>query len=169
MREPVGRVVLLLTTAFSLLFGSWAYASEGIANAYELKIQADRLLREGRIVQAIPLYERVLHHNKRFANAYYNLATAYYLQKELGRAAENLAVFLKLRPEDGEAYYNLACLKLRLGVLSEAVQCLRKAGRCVCSPRLSQKIKEALCFTKDLRSQNPEIQNLTLYLAQTSV
>ena len=129
-----------------------------------LKIKADRHLQGGQIERAILLYERVLREDSAFANAYYNLATAYYVKGNLWKALESLEAFLQLRPEDAEALYNLGCLKLRLGNFDEAMKCFLKAENCPCSRLISRKIKEALRFTKGLRTENPEIQELLAYL-----
>ena len=142
----------------------------GVANAattpkvFNLKVEADQFLKRGQIERAISLYQRVLNEDSRFANAYYNLATAYYLRGELGKAAENLEAFLHFRPEDTEALYNLGCLKIRLGSFEEAMKCFLKAENCPCTRLISRKIKEALRFTKDLRRENSETQQLMAYL-----
>ena len=129
-----------------------------------LKVEADQLLKQGQIERAISLYQKVLRKDERFANAYYNLATAYYLRGELGKAADNLEVFLQFHPEDGEALYNLGCLKIKFGSFGEAMDCFLKAENHPSSRLISHKIKEALRFTKDLRRENPETQNLIAYL-----
>lgn len=148
--------------AGSLLFGgSLAWAAP---NGVQLKIEADHLLKQGELSRAISLYEQVLDEDRSFANAYYNLATAYYLQGELAKAAFNLERFVRLRPKDAEALYNLGCLKIRLGALNEAVKCFLRAEKCPCTRLISRKIKEALRFTKDLHGQDPETQKLLAYV-----
>lgn len=139
-----------------------------VSEAKELKIKADQLLKQGRIVPAIQLYEKVLEKNRDFANAHYNLATAYFQQGEIKKAVFHLEEFVRLRPHDAEALYNLGCLKLRLGSLEEASKCFRQARDCSSSLLMSQKIREALHFLKDLSRQNPQTQNLFTYLLATS-
>lgn len=160
MTQNLGRfkVFALLPLLFLSLGGkAWAAAPP---QALHLKIEGDRLLKEGQIERAISFYRRVLREERDFANAYYNLATAYYLKGELGKAAENLESFLRFEPKDSEALYNLGCLKIRLGRFNEAMRCFLKARNSPSSRLISQKIKEALHFTKDLSRENPETQKL---------
>lgn len=162
-KRILGSKLLVGVSLLLLSLGGGAYASSP-SQGLNLKIQADQLLKRGRIEQAISLYETVLKKERGFANAHYNLATAYYLKGELGKAAESLKVFLHFHPDDAEALYNLGCLKIRLGDFDEAMDCFLKAENCPCSRLISRKIKEALRFTKDLRTENPETQNLIAYL-----
>ena len=167
MSKRVLGLKVLMGASLLLFLGGGAYAlspSQGL----NLKVQADQLLKQGRIEQAISLYETVLREDGGFANAHYNLATAYYLKGELGKATESLKAFLHLRPNDAEALYNLGCLKIRLGDFDEAMKCFLKAENCPCSRLISRKIKEALRFTKGLRNENPQTQQLIAYLLTLS-
>lgn len=163
LRVPITFACLLLLL---LLHGGSGQAA--VSQAFDLKVEADRLLKQGKIEQAIPLYEKALQQDAAFANTRYNLATAYYLQGKIEKAAENLEAFVNLHPNDAEVLYNLGCLKLRLGVFEEAWACFLKARGCPCSRLMSQKIKEALHFMKDLQNQNPETQQLVAYLVTGS-
>lgn len=163
-RFKVSGGIFLLFFLFSLTRQA---SAEALPQGYDLKRGADQFLKDGQIEAAIPLYQRVLEQNPDFANAYYNLATAYYLRGGLEKAAENLEAFLLRRPKDAEALYNLGCLKLRLGAFREAHQYFRRASECPIPRFLGPKIKEALLFVKDLRDQNPETQELLAYLLTT--
>ena len=142
-----------------------ATASAASVGTIEKKIEADRLLKKGWIEKAIPLYEEVIRENKRFSNAYYNLATAYYLEGDLEKAVQNLEAFLRIEPLDIEARYNLGCLKLRMGKFEEAQKHFQWA---LDGPSRSSlflpKIKEALLLLKDLHNQNPQNRQLLAYL-----
>ena len=155
---------IFLVTLFVFLSLPAGNGSASVPEVMDLKIQADHLLKQGQIERAIPLYETVLQKDGRFANAYYNLATAYYLQNELEKALENLEAFVRLRPHDAEALYNLGCLKLRKGAFQEAWKCFLKAEHCPCTRSISTQIKKALHFSKGLQSQDPETQKLIAYL-----
>jgi len=139
-----------------------AFSHETIAS----KMRADALLKKGRMDTAVSLYEKVIHKDPRFANAYYNLATAYYLKGNIRKALENLESFVNLRPGDAEALYNLGSLKLQLGDFEEAQGYFQRAQDCSSSPLLCQKIRQALDVLKGLR-QNPETQKLLAYLLTT--
>lgn len=137
-------------------------ASESVL---ELKVKADQLMKGRNIERAIPLYEQVLRKDREFANAYYNLAVAHYLQGNLKKAADNLTHFVRLRPEDPEGHYNLACLKLRFGAFEEAEELFLKAKQCPSCPKsLSERIKKALHYVKDLRNEPARTQELLAYL-----
>lgn len=159
--------LLLIVFLFFLVFSKGADAAS-TPQVFGLKVRADHLLKRGETDRAILLYENVLKQDRAFANAYYNLATAYYLRGDLGKAAENLEAFLALRPEDAEALYNLGCLKMRLGRFDEAMKCFLRAENCPCTRLISRKIKEALHFMKDLKEQDSETRKLLAYLLSGS-
>ncbi len=154
---------------FCAFFLCRAEAWASPAPPLDLKIAADRLLKQHQIERAIVLYERVLREDGEFANAHYNLATAYYLQGDLWKAMLSLEAFLRFRPDDAEALYNLGCLKLRVGAFEEAWHCFLRAENCPSTRLVSRKIKEALHFMKDLELQNPETKDLLAYLFTSSV
>lgn len=149
---------------FLLLLFEAGTALAASPGAFEMKVQADSLLKQGQAARSILLYEKVLQQNPRLANAYYNLATAYYLEKKLEKAIQNLESFVSLEPNDAEALYNLGCLKLRMGHFEDARDCFLTAKNCPSAQLVSQKIKEALRFTKDLQSEKPETRELLAYL-----
>ena len=128
------------------LFMQFAQASQADVISPQLlasKMRADRLLKEGRLGPSIFLYEKILAQEPSMANAYYNLATAYYLLGNTEKTLENLEIFVGLRPQDAEALYNLGCLKLRAGALTKAQHYLLQAQACSPALPLEQKIKEA--------------------------
>lgn len=128
--------------------------------AVEMKRYADRLLQEGQTGRAISVYQRVLRHEKGFANAYYNLATAHYLRGDLKESARTLEIFIQLRPYDAEALYNLGCLKLRLGALKEARGVFLLGAKCSPDGFMAEKIHEALHLFQGLDTLNPQTQRL---------
>jgi len=128
--------------------------AEAASPLQTVKVKADAFLRQRQLDSAIPLYQRIIRKDGAFANAHYNLATAYFLQGEIAQAAKSLETFLALRPDDGEALYNLGCLKLRLGNFVVAEGYFQKAAGCLPTPLLHQKIKEALQLLKGLRQPN---------------
>lgn len=162
----LGVIAAILWMALQSLAPCIACASPD--DTHSLKVQADKLLKQGQINEAITRYEIVLRRDQSFANAYYNLATAYHVQGNFKKASENLEAFVRLEPNDAEALYNLGCLKLRLGVFEQASRCFRRAGRYPCADEISAKITEALHFMKDLRSQTTETQKLMTYLLSGS-
>ena len=138
------------------------------AGVLERKVEADCLLKKGETVRAIRLYRNILKEDSAFSNAHYNLATAYYLTGNLGKASESLENFLRRQPTDIEARYNLGCLYLRLGRFYEAEKQFRTALHGPANSRLLQKTKEALHFLEDLRNQNSDSRRLFTYLVTGS-
>ena len=76
---------IFLVTLFVFLSLPAGNGSASVPEVMDLKIQADHLLKQGQIERAIPLYETVLQKDGRFANAYYNLATAIISRMSLKR------------------------------------------------------------------------------------
>ncbi len=165
MKEKIHKSgIVRIAALLFVFFNSGAVIAAATPTPLNLKVRADQLLKQGRIGQAIPLYERVLRLDAKFANVYYNLATAYYLQNEVNKAAENLEAFTRLQPDDAEALFNLGCLKLQRGNFKEACKCFLRAQDCPCSQLISREIKKAHRFMKGLESQNLETQKLVTYL-----
>lgn len=161
MKRIIWNLILWLATILPVIsFPDTIEASSSSSKFFETKVHADTLLKSGHIEAAIPLYEKAIEGNPKFANAYYNLATAYYLRGQVLKAVENLEIFVTLKPRDSEALYNLACLKLKLGNWGDAEEYFFAALDCSSSPFFCQKIKEALQFMKDLRRENPETEKL---------
>ncbi len=159
----LGVLALILVAAGEGL----GYAASG--RIVDIKVRADQFLKQRQVAEAIPLYKRVLREDRQFANAYYNLAVAYYVSGDLKQAAENLESFVTLRPEDAEGHYNLASLKLRMGQFGEAEKSFRKADQCPsCPSSLSRRIKKALHYMKDLHEESPEAKKLIAYLLSGS-
>ena len=138
-----------------IAMASFVFCYAGQAEAFSpqvlsIKMRADALLKKGEVKRSVLLYEKVLREEPHFANVYYNLATAYYLQGEMGKALENLERFIELNPYDAEALYNLGCFKLRVGDFNAADVCFQRARDCSTSSELGQNIRQALQFLKDL-------------------
>ena len=124
--------------------------------------RADALLKAGQKEKAVRMYEALLKRDPEFANAHYNLATAYFLAGEPKKAMVHLEAFVALLPQDAEALYNLGCLKLRSGNFGEAERCFRRSYRIPSLFRL--KNKEALQWLKSLKRQPSETQRVFSYL-----
>ena len=164
MNQITVKYTFFVAATLVLLLHQAGITSAAPSESVPLKVKADQLVKQGRFDRAIPIYERVISSDPGFANAYYNLAMAYYLVGEFKMAAASLESFLKLQPLDAEALYNLGCLRLRLGNLRQALECFLRAERCPYSDLIPQKIKEALQYMKDLQNQTPEAQKLIAYL-----
>jgi tetratricopeptide (TPR) repeat protein len=168
MNRTRGKYMVIAAGALVFLLHQAGTGTASPSESVSLKVKADQMLKRGQLDRAIPLYGRVILSEPRFANAYYNLATAYYLRGKFEMAAASLESFLNLQPLDAEALYNLGCLKLRLGNLKQALECFLRAERCPYADLIPQKIQEALQFMKDLQNQTPETQKLVAFLLSGS-
>lgn len=75
---------------------------------------ADDYLRAGKPDEAIMEYEMAVVDNPFSTAVYFNMAIAYYEVRNIEGAVSALEKLIALAPEDVEAHYNLACLKLYL-------------------------------------------------------
>ena len=91
-----------------------------IAQALRHKNSADAFLRRDQVSLAIGEYQKAVALNPRSTAAYFNLAVAYYSEKNWKGAKRALRKVLALDKHDAEARYNLACLSLREGNLEGA-------------------------------------------------
>ena len=99
--------------------------------------------------------------------AYFNLAIAYYAQRNIRAAAENLERVLGFDPADGEARYNLACLRLYQGDVEEAKLQFEKAVFCCFSHSIfGRKSREALELIHQFSLLDVSTQELLLFVTQ---
>ncbi len=76
---------------------------------------------QGRRVQAIRAYEKVVVVDPEFAGGYYNLGNLYYDMKRFDRAAAYFQKVIALKPDFVEAYYNLGNLYYDTGKYERAM------------------------------------------------
>lgn len=75
---------------------------------------------QGKISDAIFMYQKAITINPKFYKAYYNLANIYLEQDKYYLAIENYRKANKSNPEFAYAYYNLGCAYLKIGDLKKA-------------------------------------------------
>ena len=76
---------------------------------------------QGRRIQAIRAYEKVVVVDPEFAGGYYNLGNLYYDMKRFDRAAAYFQKVIALKPDFVEAYYNLGNLYYDTGKYERAM------------------------------------------------
>ena len=76
------------------------------------KISGDHSLLAGNTSVAIAEYQKALKFIPQSSTTYFNLAIAFYAEKNIDGTASALEEVLKLNPKDIEAHYNLACLRI---------------------------------------------------------
>ncbi|HPA77008.1 MAG TPA: tetratricopeptide repeat protein, partial [Deltaproteobacteria bacterium] len=84
-------------------------------------------LRKGDQARAIVSYLRALEVKPDYAPAMGNAASAYSMQGAYDKAFDLLSRLRKIRPDDPEVEYNMACLHARQGRVDEGVRSLKAA------------------------------------------
>lgn len=131
------------------------------------KVLADQHLQEGKNALAIEGYQKTIKLEPAYSAAYFNLAIAAYAEKDIQTAIDALEAFLNINPQDTEAHYNLACLRLYQHKLDEAQLHFDRAklysqGDSLFLPRIQQ----GLDCLKDLTKSDSSTQALALFLIQ---
>ena len=127
-------------------------------------------LREGRFSSSIAEYQKALLDNPDSTVAtavYFNLAIAYYSEKNIQGAVNALEKLVVLKPQDVEAQYNLGCLKLYRRDLKESTACFNKAS-CCCNPDspFFSPVHQGLALAQVLQTADPNTQNLIFLLLE---
>lgn len=137
------------------------------ASAQDHKILGDHYLRNGKTSSAISEYQKALRINPNSEATYFNLAIAFYTERNMDSAISALGEVLKLNPADIEAQYNLACLKLYQRKIDNAKIHFEKAKEC-CPQNSSfiPLIQQGLDFVNDLEKTDSSTQALALFLMQ---
>lgn len=156
---------LAITVFCGLCQNAWALnLDEGLAH----KRAGDQYLKQNHTIDAIREYKKAIEFNPKSTTAYFNLAIAYFLEKNLPEAISALEVLTQLDPKDVEARYNLASLKLYEGKWEEAVLDFEQAQSC--SPPASSfapLIDQALEYIKELSALNSASRALALFALQS--
>ena len=144
----------LKTYRLMMIVSAWVLLSS--ANAYcqtfaEYKEAGDNYLRSGKSALAIDEYKKVLALNPGSTDVYFDLAIAYYKERNLKETISSLEKIIQLDPNDTEAYYNLGCLKLYGRNFEAACDCFKKA-----------QADDALTFVGKLKTLDPQTQDAIL-------
>ncbi len=102
---------------------SWCFSADSIT----LFIEANRILKEGRLDEAIPAFSRVIEERPYFADAYVNRGLAYYEKGNLDRAEQDFMKAIQLNTHHQSAHNNLGLIYLQKGRYRLAISHLEKA------------------------------------------
>jgi tetratricopeptide (TPR) repeat protein len=131
------------------------------------KVSGDRYLKAGEIASAIQEYQKAVAINPKSTATHFNLAIAYYLDKDMVGAISALEKIVELNPLDVEAQYNLACLWLYQKDLNKAKYHFEKAKACCDGlPRFASLTRQGLEYVNELHSIDSSTQALALFLLQ---
>lgn len=75
---------------------------------------------QGKIDEAIFMYNKAIETDNKFYKAYYNLGNIYLNDGRPNMAVEEYKKVIKLKPEYAYAHYNLGCAYIKLGKYSKA-------------------------------------------------
>lgn len=142
-------------------------AKPDIGKALKFKVAADNYLKEGKTELAIREYEEAIERNPASAATHFNLAIAYYLEKNMAGAISALEKVVELNPLDVEAHYNLACLWLYQKDLDKAKSYFEKAkGCCDGNPQFTSLTRQGLEYLNEIQNIDSSAQALALFLLQ---
>ena len=163
------KIFFVVPIAAALFFAS----STAFCGTFDSHKQTgDRYLRAGEMNPAITEYKKALSLNPASSAAYFNLAIAYYKSRNFQTAASTVEKLIQLSPDDYEACYNLACLKLYQNDIEGARRCLEKAKSCCLSnPEFTPLIQKTTEFAEKLTTLDPQTRGTVLlyFLAQNHV
>lgn len=137
-----------------MIIGAWVFLSSTSAYCQtfgEYKEAGDIYLRSGKSAIAIGEYKKALELNPGSTAVTFNLAIAYYKERDLKATISVLEKLVQFDPNDTEAYYNLGCLKLYGRNFEAARHCFKKA-----------RAEQTLEFVDKLRSLDPQTQSAVL-------
>ncbi len=89
--------------------------------------QANKLLADGKVSQAIRLYQKEVKANPNDENSHFNLAAAYARNNQYDKAKKHYQKALEIWPDYAEAYNNLGNLYLKQGRSDKAIDQFQKA------------------------------------------
>ena len=164
------KIFFVVPIVAALFFGSSTAFCGSFVESH--KQAGDCYLRAGETNQAIEEYRKGLLLNPASAPLYFNLAIAYYRSRNFQAAAAALEKLIQLSPDDYEACYDLACLKLYQNDMEGARQYLRKAKSCCFSdPEFTPLIQNTIEFAEKLTTLDPQTRGTVLlyFLAQNHV
>ena len=129
----------------SLLMGvGTAFGQNATSKFQPLKNKADDFLAACKTKCALNLYQEIISEEPEFANCYYNMAICYNELKQFDKAYSSLEKFVRLKPQDSEAFFNMGIMKVYLGDNDKARTLLLKARALHPSLGIKRRIQDAL-------------------------
>ncbi|MBI4972106.1 MAG: tetratricopeptide repeat protein [Candidatus Omnitrophica bacterium] len=143
MKTLCSRLSAILVTAMLILLGaiSPAFAQ---ASLQPEKDKADNLLASYQIEPALKIYQEIISHDPGFANCYFNMAICYNQKKQFDKAYSALEKFVRLKPQDSEAIFNMGIMQIYLGNNEKARTLLFKARAQHPNGDIKRRIQNAL-------------------------
>jgi tetratricopeptide (TPR) repeat protein len=102
-------------------------ASERTQHIIILYERAERFRKQGRLEDAKRFYEEVLKLDSRHVDALNNLGVVYLQDKDYSAAQRKFEEITRIKPDDADPYYNLACLHAVKEEQRQSLAYLKKA------------------------------------------
>ena len=168
MKYPKVKLAVVLAMLLTPAVSGWCWAEGNLQDlACLCKQEGDRLLHQGETQEAIRAYQKALAQNRKLAPAWFNMAIAFYTQRDVDRAAFALRRLVSLQPRDSEAHYNLGCLNLYRGNIHEARKEFEKARRSLPGESfLAEQIDRAFLFLELFENSSALQQRKILQMLQ---
>lgn len=170
MKTQTKWIVSLGLMALVLGVSSPAYSQNSGSISKEgllYKLAADRYLKSGDAVSAIPEYQKAVALNPQSTATLFNLAIAYYSVRDIDGTISTLEKILTIDPTDVEANYNLACLLLYQGNLKDAQLHFEKTKACCDgNPKFGALASQGLEYLNEFKTLNSPSRDLALFLLQ---
>jgi len=143
-----------------------AYAQNYESELQPLKNRADSLLYTYQIFPALIIYQQITDKEPDFANCYYNMAICYSELKQYEKAYQALKKFVKLKPKDCEAYFNMGMMQVYLGNAANARTLLLKARGLNPSTEMKHRIQDALDHVEPCSFSQESLKEVKSYLEE---
>ena len=154
-----------LTFSTVLALAITGYPVIASCQSIDHKLTGDHYLKKGLFASAIAEYKEAITTNPSSTAIYFDLAIAYYSARNIDDATFALTKVIELNPNDVEAIYNLACLKLYQRNIKAATLHFEEAKRCCAiTSEFAPLIQNGLDFIDQLKSFDPQTQDKLFYL-----
>ena len=137
------RLSAILVSGMLILFSTIS-PTFAQADLQPQKDKADNLLTSCHIEPALTLYQEIISQDPNFANCYYNMAICYNQKKQFDKAYSALEKFVRLKPQDSEAVFNMGIMQIYLGDNEKARTLLFKARALHPNRDIKRRIQDAL-------------------------
>lgn len=156
-----------------MIIGAWVFLSSTSAYCQtfeEYKGAGDNYLRSGKSTLAIGEYKKALELNPGSTAVTFNLAIAYYSERNIPQTIKTLEKLASIDPQDAEVQYNLGCLYIYISDLEKSKECFEKARLCCAqTPIFGELAQQSLLFVNQVEKLDPSRRQALLILFQNGL
>jgi len=165
--KTVTKMLLIITLLFTV-FHSLAFAQNISSNLQPLKDKADDLLSANQILPALDIYHQIIEKEPGFSNCYFNMAICYNQLRQFDKAYAALEKFVRIKPNDSEAYFNMGIMQVYLGNDEKSRHLFLKARSLHPSRDIKRRIKYALDHLQPSPFSDESLAEIKAYLTHSS-